>query len=151
MKPSAFELAAIEARDGVKDIDAELERLNARKQALEAKRELLESLARQLLAVAPTGAEANAADQGSQSGTSSEAPKAVQPAIAQGVPKSIPPSARKDEWSLYIAASAQADSPEADQPSVVDLLSQGKGKSIRAEGFPTIAPANGRGIREVLP
>jgi hypothetical protein len=151
MKPSAFELAAIEAKDGVKAIDAEIEQLNARKQTLEAKRALLESLAQQLSAILPMGDEGNAADRGSQSATAPEAQQPEQPAFAQGAAKGRSPADRKDDWSSYIAASARSDAPESDQPSVSDLLSERKPQALRAEGWPFNSSANGRGIKRVLP
>lgn len=151
MNPSAFELAALEARDAVKDIDAEIERLSARKQSLEAKKEVLESLARQLLAVLPTNAEASADDRASQSGTPSESPQTAAAPFAQAPAKGRSCAARKDEWSLYIAGSTRPEEPEADQASVSDLLSESKPRSMRAEGWPTSSPVNGRGIRGVFP
>ena len=50
MKYSAFEQAAVEASAGAKEIDAEIGRLKAKRQALE-------NLVRQLLAVLPTSGE----------------------------------------------------------------------------------------------
>lgn len=51
MKREVFEQAAIEANAGTDEIDAEIQQLEARKQALLANREVLQAVGRQMLTV----------------------------------------------------------------------------------------------------
>lgn len=98
MKYSAFEQAALEASAGLREIDAEIERLKAKKEALE----LLQASARQLLASEPAKVETFPAIE------ATPAPKAVyespfeQPAYAHRAPEPVAPSSAKEEWTAFM-------------------------------------------------
>jgi len=99
MKYSAFEQAAIEASNGLKEVDAEFEQLEARKQALESKRELLETLVHQLLLVLPT------ADGADKTGPLSGVAAARSSSFANGTPDAKSFSPRKEEWPAFVQQS----------------------------------------------
>lgn len=140
MRYSTFEEAAVEASTGVKEIDAEIERLMA-------KRDALDTLVRQLSAVLPMIADAGSAG---KSGSASETP--AEPfSRAEGLAEARPYPVRKEEWPSYAPAGAETEAPAAmEQPSFTDLLSQGNSYSLRHEGWPASSPSDQRGIRERL-
>lgn len=143
MKYSTFEQAAIEASTGLREIDAEIERLKAKK-------DLLEPLVRQLSAVLPMITEAVPADNANKAATAAAAPSADQPSSADGLPEGEPDSLRKAGWLGQSPAGSTADAPAAEQPYLAGGLSEAKPYSLRNDGWPT-GPANGqRGIRELL-
>ena len=148
MNYSAFGQAAIEARAGLKEIDVEIEWLNAKKESLEAKRELLETLGRQLLAVMPMSGETP--DRGNQAGTSPDASQAEQPFVVHSAPEGNSYSAPKEDWSSYSVVTASSETPKPESVSVADLWSQEKPHSLRTDGLPTSSSLNNRGLREVL-
>lgn len=55
MRYSAFEQAAVEASNGMKEIETQLEQLMAQMDQLKGKRDLLDTLSRQLSQLQPTG------------------------------------------------------------------------------------------------
>lgn len=123
MKYSAFEQAAVEASTGVKEIDAEMERLKA-------KRELLESLLHQLLSVLPKKGEAGPSDGGSFGGLTESEPSA------------------REQWGSFVSASA-AEAP-VEQPVLADAQAEEKPASFRKGDWPNFSSNDSRGIRERL-
>jgi len=91
MKSGVFEQAAMEARAGKKEIDAEINRLKARRELLE----VLETLVRHVLAVVSMSTEAIPAAGSDNADTKSDVPLAVQPS---GV--TPPETAGAEQFSL---------------------------------------------------
>jgi hypothetical protein len=145
MKYSAFEQAAAEASSGVNEIDAEINRLMA-------KRDVLEKLVHQLLAVLPGSTEANpAADGGSEAGAIPDDRAARQPSFADGAAERESYSSEEEGPAHYAAGTApEPDAPQTEQPSYADLMSQGKPYSLRNEGWPASSAVDQRGLRRLL-
>jgi len=101
MKYSAFEQAALEASAGLKEIDAEIERLKAKKEALE----LLQASARQLLATEPLKIEAFPANEGNRSSLVAYEPAVEPPSFASPVPERSSSSSAQEEWSAFMRRS----------------------------------------------
>jgi len=80
MRQSVFEQAAAEARVGIVEIDAEIDRLKARRELLE----VLESMARQLLTVVPMSTGPVPVAGAGKAGAASDAPAEDQPSLAAG-------------------------------------------------------------------
>lgn len=147
MKHSAFEEAAIEASIGLREVDAEIERLTAKK-------ELLGTLVRQLSAILPMCADDSPADPATKPDTA-DASAAAQPAVAEALPETKPLSLRNDAWPTHppaatspAATAAVAPSPE--QPSFANSLSEARPYSLRSDGWPNSSQTEQRGIRELL-
>ncbi|HTV83452.1 MAG TPA: hypothetical protein VME18_12435 [Acidobacteriaceae bacterium] len=93
MKYTVLEQAAVEARAGMKEIDAEIDRLKARRELLE----VMETVVRQLLAVAPVSSEAIPGTGSNKPGTTPDAPAADQHSFAEGLVEGESDSVRKEE------------------------------------------------------
>jgi hypothetical protein len=144
MRYSTFEQAAVEASAAVKEIDAEIQRLMA-------KRDLLETLAHQLKTVLPALAVATQADAGNQAGAPPNNPAVVeQPVQANVAAESQTPSTKQDQWMAYAAATPPPEAPAAQRPSYAELLEQSKPYSLRNEGWPSTTPADQREFRQLL-
>jgi hypothetical protein len=141
LRYSTFEQAAVEASSGVKEIDGEIQRLKA-------KRDLLDTLARQLMAVLPALAEALPADTGNHADASHENSAAAQPQLADGSENGQSSWNHSEETPAY--ANSASDAPATEEPSFAELLAQSKPYSLRNEGWPATAPADQRGIRQIL-
>ncbi len=136
MNYSTFEQAAVEARTALKEIDAEIERLKAKK-------DLLATLGRQLLSVLPMCSEAT--DEGNKGGTAGETPAGDQAFSAAGLSDGKDFSLRKDTWPTHAPTATATAAPVAAEPSLAEVLSEGKPYSLRKEGWPsngtaTVAP-----------
>ena len=99
MRYSAFQQAAVEARAGINEIDAEIDRLKAKKELLE----VLETLVRQVLAVQPVGAEATPVG-GESKAVGARAATAAEPS-AGGLSEDKSDSPRSEEWSSVVQQS----------------------------------------------
>lgn len=112
MNYSAFEQAAVEASTGVKEIDAEMERLAA-------KREVLRTLVHNLLAVLPANTEAIPAPAACQAGPALHAPEPEEPSFASRLPQSEPSSFRREGWphAPVVEQPALAASEPESEPS----------------------------------
>lgn len=153
MRYSTFEQAAVEASAGVKEIDAEMQRLKA-------KRDLLATIAQQLTAVLPAIAEAFPAS--SEANQASMLPASVpseQPSYSNGAADSNSYPAHQDQWSSHASADsapvAYSAAPESEvtakqEPSFSDLLAQSKTFSLRNEGWPNSSAVDQRGLRQLL-
>lgn len=97
MKYSAFEQAALEAKAGLQEIDAQIERLQAKRDMLE----MLQRSARQLLAEEPIRPETFSAAEDDQAYRSFEAP-----AFVPTAPERNSSSQAKEEWSAFVRNSA---------------------------------------------
>lgn len=86
MRYSTFEQAAAEASYGMKEIDTQLQQLMAQVEQLKAKRDLLETLWRQLSSIRPTGTDGDR-----------EAVAAAETAPAEPVPPSNGAAEREAE------------------------------------------------------
>ena len=95
MKYSAFEQAAVEASAGIKEIDAEIDKLRARKELLE----VLETLVHQLLSVLPRNAAAVPV------GKAFDASVAEQPSFVSSAPEEESDSPRNEEWPAFVQQS----------------------------------------------
>jgi hypothetical protein len=152
MRYSTFEQAAAEASAGVQEIDAEIQQLTA-------KRELLQTLAHQLLAVLPALAEAAPANGGNNGGRLLDNPAAEHPSWANGAADDHSYSSGNEEspaWSSADGAPSpagtapEAEAPAAEQPAFAELLSQNKPYSLRNEGWPSSSAVDQRGLRRLL-
>ncbi|MGB6133022.1 MAG: hypothetical protein WCC14_06430 [Acidobacteriaceae bacterium] len=143
MNYSTFEQAAVEASTGLREIDAEIERLNTKKA-------LLEPLVRQLSAILPLMTEAGQADEVNNAGTAAVAPVAEQSFSTDGLPEGNSDSLRKAGWPTHTTAGTTADAPAVEQPSLAGALPEGKSFSLRTEGWPSGSTNGNRGIREIL-
>lgn len=141
MKYTAFEQAAVEASTGVKEIDAEIERLKT-------KRELLQTLVHQLLTVLPYGSDANSSETPARLSNNSPAPAADLSSFSSDLAETKSYSLPKEEWPAASPV-ATAEAEDAGQPSFADLLSQSKSFSLRNEGWPA-SSSESRGFRERL-
>lgn len=102
MKYSAFEQAALEASAGLKEIDAEIERLKAKREMLE----LLERSARHILAAEPAKVEALPANEPSQTGVIAYEAPFEQPTFGNRLQERNSSSNGKDEWSAFLRNTA---------------------------------------------
>lgn len=93
MKYIALEQAAGEARAGIKEIDAEIDRLEAQRELLE----VFEMLVCRVLTVLPMGAETNSACRRNSPGTKSVASVAEKPAFADSPPEGNSDLRRRQE------------------------------------------------------
>jgi hypothetical protein len=125
MNYSAFEQAAVEASAGVREMDAEIERLAA-------KREVLRTLVHNLLAVLPMNTRAIPADAGYQAGATLHAPEPEEPSFASRLPESEPSSFRREGWP---------HAPAVEQPSFAASLPESEPSSPAKEEW-SQAPAN---------
>ncbi|HTV16086.1 MAG TPA: hypothetical protein VME68_15300 [Acidobacteriaceae bacterium] len=147
MKYSTFEQAASEASAGVREIDAEINRLMA-------KRDLLETLANQLLTVLPQLAEAapRLTSGESQVATMPDPSAAQQTTYPNETAEPHSYSSQSQEWS---GAPAESPAPEtepaaAEQSSYMDSLTPSKPYSLRNGGWPASAPVDQRGLRQLI-
>lgn len=113
MKYSVFEQAAVEAGAGLQEVDAELEQLLARKQNLESKKELLDSLVNQLMLVLPAGHRERSADPVAEplddAAALPDAPAAkLFPVIPGGQDPRLKEEKLKDEWAAFVQRSTAA-------------------------------------------
>src|SRR5579859_2178236 len=123
MRYSAFEQAAAEATIGVREIENQLGQLKSQLDQLTAKRDLLETLSRQLLTLRPNGADAS----------SHEAPRETALAAEAPAPEPAPPA--------YGAADAESEMSATYTPP----------RSLRESGWFTPSRAGGdSGIRKLL-
>ena len=147
MKYSTFEQAAAEASAGVQEIDSEINRLMA-------KRDLLETLAHQLLTALPKLAEATPrlTSGESQGAAMVDPPAAQQPSYAHEAAEPNSYSTQPEEWSTSPAASPAPETEAAatEQPSYMDALTPNKPYSLRNGGWPSSAPVDQRGLRQLI-
>jgi hypothetical protein len=174
MKYSAFEEAAVEASIGLREIDAEIEQLTA-------KRKMLGVLVQQLSAVLPLCAEENSADEANHAvataadlssganglpedssyslrkngwspqppaAAAADAPAAEQFSAAKNLPEAK--AALADGWPTHSQAATAVAAPAAEQSSFANTVSEGKSHSLRTEGWPSSSATEQRGIRELL-
>jgi hypothetical protein len=138
MKYSTIEQAAIEASVGVKEVDAEIQRLKA-------KRDLLATIAQQLSAVLPAIAEAFPGDGNNQTEPARDTPPAERPSFMES-----------DASASYAGAAPYATGTVAEQEapaaprSFAELFAQSKTFSLRNEGWPASAGMDQQGLRQLL-
>lgn len=101
MKYSAFEQAAVEASAGIKEIDAEIDKLRARKELLE----VLETLVHQLLTVLPRNAGAIPAGGSRPSGSAPDAPVPERSSFANELAEHKSDAPRNEEWPAFVQQS----------------------------------------------
>jgi hypothetical protein len=145
MRYSTFEQAAAEASAGVQEIDAEIQRL-------EEKRELLQTLAHQLLAVLPTLAAAAPANGGNNGRRLLDNPPAEHPSWGNGADDGHAYSTQNEEVqaSSSNGTSPEEQAPAAEQPAFAELLAQNKPYSLRNEGWPSSSAVDQRGLRQLI-
>ncbi len=147
MKYSVFEQAGIEARAGIKVIDAAIDRLRAQRELLE----VLESVVRQVLTVVPMSTEEIPAREPSAPAALPDAPAAEQAAVAGGLPEDALGAMRMDEWPADSPARDTPDTAASEPPpSLADLISHAKPQALREERWSAWPPDDERRIREVL-
>lgn len=134
MRYNVFEQAAVEATIGAKEIDAEIERLKARK-------EVLETLMRQLSMALPMLGEET---EESKPETTGEEPASGPASRKEGLPNG---KAQLDEWSSFISASTTPPIPITEPPYVADYRPASNLLSLRVAGLPSQPPAGPRGLR----
>jgi hypothetical protein len=167
MKNTIFEQAALEAGAGLKELDAQFDQFEARREELLAHRDLLESVGRQLFTVismAPDGSTAHAehmthtehtrvaTDPVEEHDTNHEAALAPE----ERVPFSFV-DAHPEEMDEHVpveatasAAEETADAPAPEPPTFAELLSQSKPYSLRNDGWPAATPVASRTLRSLL-
>lgn len=146
MNHRVFEMAAIEARAGITEIEAEIDRLKARRELLE----VLESVVHQVLTVVPMTTDPIPAGRGNDAGAPPETPAREQPSFVDRSPERRSDSLQNVDWPPDNAAAAAPEAPATEQPSLADLISQDKPHSLRDERWPTGSPIDPRRIRELL-
>ena len=134
MKYNVFEQAAVEANIGVKEIDAEIERLRARK-------EVLETLMRQLSMALPMLGEETEENK-PEGATEMPAPESA--SRREGLTNG---KAQLDEWSSFISASKSQANAIPEPPYLADYRPQSNLLSLRVAGLPSQPPAGQRGAR----
>lgn len=113
MKYSVFEEAAVEAGAGLQEVDAEIEQLVARRQALESKKVLLDTLVNQLMLVLPAGHRERTAEPSVEplddAAALPDAPAArLFPVIPGGQDPRLKEEALKDDWAAFVQRSNAA-------------------------------------------
>lgn len=146
MKYSAFEQAAAEARAGIREIDAEIDRLKAHRELLE----VFDTLARQVLTVLPMSSETTPSRPGAAPVGKFGAPGAGQPAHADGVPMGGSESLRREEQPPESPIQETSAASEARQIPRADSPSQEEPRPIRSEGWPTSSRLDLPGIRKLV-
>ena len=154
MKNGVFEQAAIEASAGLKDIDAQIEQIEARKEELLANRDLLESVGRQLctmLSMAPAHAPAEEAYESDAAAPEEPVAEHAEPIFAAtDEPEAEAHPVQEEEPQECAPVAAAAETPAGDAPSFADLLSQSKPYSLRNDGWPAATPVGQRTLRSLL-
>jgi hypothetical protein len=167
MKNTIFEQAALEAGAGLKELDAQFDQLEAKKEELLAHRDLLESVGRHLFTVismAPNGTTDHAAhtdhtEYAAEPAVAVEAHDAIHeaaPAPEERVPFSfvdVHPEETDEHVPVEETASAAeetADAPATEPPTFAELLSQTKPYSLRNDGWPAATPVASRTLRSLL-
>ncbi|HTX41494.1 MAG TPA: hypothetical protein VMD25_06675 [Acidobacteriaceae bacterium] len=145
MKYSVFEQAGVEARAGIKEIDATIDRLKAQRELLE----VLESVVRQVLTVVPMSTEVIPARAIETVAVVPDAPAAEQPPVAAAPPEGRSGALRMDEWPAGSPSRTPPDDA-SEPPSLADLISHGKPQALREERWPTWPPDDERRIRDIL-
>lgn len=146
MKYSAFEQAAAEARAGIREIDAEIDRLKAHRELLE----VFETLARQVLTVLPMSSETTPAGPGAAPVGKFGAPAAGEPAYASGVLKGGSESHRREEKLPESRIQETSNASEPRQIPRPDSPSQEEPGPIRSEGWSTSSRLDLPGIRKLV-
>jgi hypothetical protein len=141
MKYRVFEQAAAEARAGIQELDAEIDRLWARRELLQ----VLEALVHQVLAVVPMSTEAIPAEAAHNRGRQPEIAVVEQPFCGDSLPEGYSEPLQREESPTAHPAVATADMPRAGQPSVADSLPDGASDSPEGDepaiGSPATAAA----------
>jgi hypothetical protein len=145
MNYSAFAEAAAEATAGLKEIDAEINRLMAQ-------RDLLESLAHQLQSVVPADTRALPADVSSRTGARSDYPAEEHSSYTNGEADGGSYAHQQEQWSTHSAdgTAQEPDAHAAEQPSYTESGSQSKPYSLRSDGWPASSAVDQRGLRKLL-
>jgi hypothetical protein len=106
MKYSVFEEAAVEAGGGLQEVDAELAQLSARRQSLESKKELLDTLVQHLTMVLPAGHRECSSERMDDAAELPDPPSAkLFPVIAGGQDPRLKDEKFKDEWFAFVQRS----------------------------------------------
>lgn len=106
MKYIVFEQAAVEASAGLQEVDAEIEELVARKQSLESKKDLLDTLVHQLKLVLPAGHREYSTELPDEAAALPDGPAArLFPVIPGGQDPKFKDEKSKDEWSAFVQRS----------------------------------------------
>jgi hypothetical protein len=152
MRYSLFEQAAAEANSGMKEIDAEIQRLRG-------KRDLLATLAQQLAAVLPALTDGAPAGGGNKAGALPDSAAAEHPHFANGAAEStvfatrqedVPGDSSADTAPSSAGAAPETEVPATHEPSFAELLAQSKPYSLRNEGWPSSAAVDQRGLRQLI-
>jgi hypothetical protein len=153
MKNGVFEQAAVEASAGLKEIDAEIDRIEARKESLLANRQLLQEVGRQLctvMSVISVDAPKEQAHEAAPAHEEAEAVPAEQILAAVAEPEQEAHPVHEEEAQELTPVGAAAEAPEAEAPTFADLLSQSKPYSLRNDGWPAATPVAQRTLRSLL-
>jgi len=114
MKSAVFERAVLEARNGIREIDAEIDRLKAHRELLE----VFETLSRQLLTVVPMGADPAALP--GPAAKKSDPPAPPPPSTGGTLPNRESTSPREHEPPAESPSGSSPDAPAAGQPLPLD-------------------------------
>ena len=139
MKYEALQKAAVEASAELQKVVAEMERLEARRLGLLARRESLQVIGHHLLEVMSMIAEATPAATSVEMAAAPELPASEPPALASALPAPEPEPPLAGEAPV-LTADAVHDQPAAQWPSIADLLARSKPSSLRDEGWREAAP-----------
>jgi hypothetical protein len=146
MKHSVFEQAGIEARVGIKEIDAMIDRLKAQRELLE----VFDSVVRQVLTVVPMDTEPIPVAAPEKAPATPDPPAVQQPSVADALPEARSGSVRMDEWPGDAHDESTPDTAATEPPSLADLISHGKPQALREERWPSWPPDDERRIRDIL-
>jgi len=150
MNYNVIEQAAVEASNGLKDIDTELEQLAARKDSLLGNRETLETLGRQLFTVLSMISDAAPAEKASEAALTPEQPAAEPVSFADAHSEATSDPLPQEEATDSSPVVAAPETPAEEAPSFAELLSQSKPYSLRNDGWPAAAPVAQRTLRSLL-
>ena len=145
MNTSVLQQAAVEASAALEEIEAEIDQLESRKEFLQAQRDVLDSIGRQLCTVlSMIDAEASAVE-------AQDVAPAPEPVLSEAMldaayqPESAPEPAPRDEVAATDAESHRV--PDA-VPTFADLASLTRPFSQRAKGWPSTSTGVVRMLRE---
>ncbi|MGA7884961.1 MAG: hypothetical protein WCA44_04400 [Acidobacteriaceae bacterium] len=150
MKYDALQQAAVEASSELRKIVAELDQLEARRIGLQARREALNSIGRQLMTVMSMISAEAPTDEPVTVASAPELPASEPTIQAAALPEPEPEPFPEEEAPALAPADNAADRPAVKWPSFADLLAQGKPSTLRDEGWRAVPPATHLELRALV-
>ena len=138
MKYRVFEQAAAEARAEIQELDAEIDRLKAKRELLQ----VAEALLRQVLAAVPMSTDALPADEAPPPDPRAGEAIAEPPAREEALPELDPGPLQRDEWLGSEPDYATAAAPPVVPSSSADMLPDHLVVSLQTEEMPSALAAS---------